>query len=218
MNEEAANAAEQDTAEAAPGADAASGAEHVEETAAPGSEGTSPSATREGSEEDAASSADVAAADARVAELEDAYRRLAADFLNYRRRMEREQAQWSQAARGDLLLSLLDVFDILELAGASAQRPETQVADLKNGLDMVLRRLWETLAQAGVERIGQVGMAFDPNTCEALGEEEVPGATPGTVTAVVRTGYRMGERLLRPAWVKVAAHTDAAPTPPSPQA
>jgi len=217
VNEDAANAVEQEPAAAGAATEDAPGNRPEEATSSGPGEGSGAEAG-EGTGPLSEATAAVAPAEVRVAELEEAYRRLAADFLNYRRRMEREQAQWSQAARGELLLSLLDVFDILELAGASAERPETQVADLKSGLEMVLRRLWETLAQVGVERIGQVGMAFDPNTCEALGEEEVSGAAPGTVTAVVRTGYRMGERLLRPAWVRVAAHADAAARPPATQA
>ena len=140
----------------------------------------------------------------RMAELEDAYRRLAADFLNYRRRMERDQANWAKAARGDLMKGFLEVFDTLELARASAEREETGLADLRNGLDMVLRRLKDTLAAQGIESVGAVGAPYDPTTCEAIGEDDMPDAEPGTVTRVLRAGYRMGDRLLRPALVRVA--------------
>lgn len=162
----------------------------------------------EGGPEDVA--AVVTSAEERLVELDDAYKRLVADFANYRRRMDREQARWGEAARGDLVRGFLNVFDTLELARASAERAETRVTDLRSGLDMVLRQLYETLASQGVQTVAEVGTPYDPSTCEAIGEDDVPDVVPGTITTVLRAGYKMGERLLRPALVRVAAMGGAA--------
>jgi molecular chaperone GrpE len=150
--------------------------------------------------------ADLARAQADLAALEEAHRRLAADFANYRRRVERDRAGWEEAAQGELLLRLLPVFDNLrrarEAAGAAAGEQATALAA---GLDMVARSLDEALAAVGVTESVRVGDPFDPATCEALGEEVRDDLAPGSVSAVLLPGYRMGGRVLRPALVRVAA-------------
>jgi molecular chaperone GrpE len=140
-------------------------------------------------------------------DLEEAHRRLAADFANYRRRVERDRAQWEEAARGDVLIRLLPVFDNLRRArgAASAESGGGANGALVAGLDMVLRGLDETLGALGVRETVHVGDPFDPVTCEALGEDETLAVPPGRVSQVLQAGYQLGERVLRPALVRVAA-------------
>lgn len=159
-----------------------------------------------GEAEEGTAEADLARAQADLAALEEAHRRLAADFANYRRRVERDRAGWEEAAQGELLLRLLPVFDNLrrarEAAGAAAGEAGTALAA---GLDMVVRSLDEALASVGVTESVRVGDPFDPATCEALGEEVRDDFAPGSVSAVLLPGYRLGGRVLRPALVRVAA-------------
>lgn len=150
----------------------------------------------------------LAAVQAEIEALTDSHRRLAADFANYRRRIERDRADWEEGARGDLLLRLLPVFDNLRRARAAMDGVDgaaPAVGALVAGLDMVLRGLDEALAAVGVRESVAVGDAFDPTTCEAIGEEADAGVPPGHVSSVLQPGYRLGERVLRAALVRVAA-------------
>lgn len=153
---------------------------------------------------------------ARLVQAEDVQRRLAADFANYRRRVDRDRSEWEETARGDLLLRLLPVFDNLrrarQAAGQSATAPSSEGADvLLTGLDMVIRGLDEALAAVGLQESVAVGDAFDPVLCEAIGQEEREDIEPGHVSEVLQSGYRLGERVLRPALVRVAAAVATVP-------
>lgn len=171
---------------------------------------------RQAETESAPAEATVAVLDevlARLAQSEEAQTRLAADFANYRRRVERDRAEWEDAARGDLLVRLLPVFDNLRRARqAASQAPggEEGASAVLTGLDMVIRGMDETLAALGVEESVHVGDAFDPSLGEAIGEEEREDIAPGQVSSVLQAGYRLAGRVLRPALVRVAAMaTDA---------
>ena len=148
---------------------------------------------------------------AEIEALVDSHRRLAADFANYRRRVERDRAEWEAAARGDLLLRLLPAFDNLRRARAAVDGTADggDLGALRSGLDMVLRGLDETLQAIGLEDSVRVGDLFDPKLGEALGEEATEAVMPGHVSDVLQPGYRLGERVLRPALVRVAT----APSP-----
>lgn len=144
----------------------------------------------------------------RLARSEEAHTRLAADFANYRRRVERDRAEWEDAARSGLLVRLLPVFDNLRRARqAAGQAPggEDGARALLTGLDMVVRGMDETLGALGVEETVHVGDAFDPALGEAIGEEGREDIEPGHVSDVLQAGYRLGGRVLRPALVRVAA-------------
>ncbi|HET8523510.1 MAG TPA: nucleotide exchange factor GrpE [Thermomicrobiales bacterium] len=135
-------------------------------------------------------------------ELLELLRRERADFLNYKRRVARERDEERQRVRGDLLTELLPLLDDLDRAVTHV--PE-ELADQPwpRGVLMVDRRLHDLLTRMGVEQIGAHGEAFDPSQHEALYyEETVDGAEP-RITTVIRPGYRMGDRLLRPAQVGV---------------
>jgi molecular chaperone GrpE len=133
----------------------------------------------------------------------DLAQRTQADFVNYKRRAERERADEAQAARGELLAQLLPTLDDLERALGHV--PD----DLQNnawaeGMPLVARQLRLALARAGVERIGVEGDAFDPRQHEAVAYQPHPGYSEGQVAHVARPGYRFGDRIIRPAQVIVA--------------
>jgi molecular chaperone GrpE len=154
---------------------------------------------------------------ARLAQAEDAQRRLAADFANYRRRVDRDRSEWEATARGDLLLRLLPVFDNLrrarQAAGQSTADTNDAAGALLTGLDMVIRGLDEALMAVGLTESVAVGDAFDPVLCEAIGQEERDDIEPGHVSEVLQSGYRLGERVLRPALVRVATAAAGAAVP-----
>lgn len=127
--------------------------------------------------------------------------RVAAEFENYRKRATREQADFATRATERLVKELLPVLDDLERAlGAAAAHEE---AKLEEGVQLVQRALAEALKREGLVEIAADG-PFDPHVHEALLSQPAEGAEPGTVLAVLQKGYRLGDRVLRPARVIVA--------------
>ncbi len=127
--------------------------------------------------------------------------RLAADFDNYRKRVARDQAQLVARAHEGLVRELLPVLDDLERAlGAAEAHDEATVVE---GVRLVQRALADQLAREGLEEIAADG-AFDPHIHEALLSQPGEGAEPGTVLQVVQKGYRLGDRVLRPARVVIS--------------
>ena len=133
----------------------------------------------------------------------DLAQRTQADFVNYKRRVERERADEAQAARADLLAHLLPALDDLERAVGHVP-DELHGNPWAEGLPLVARQLRLALARAGVERIGAEGDAFDPREHEAVAYQPHAGFSEGQVAHVARPGYRLGERIIRPAQVVVA--------------
>jgi molecular chaperone GrpE len=167
-----------------------------------GTDSTAP----EGSAEATAPIADLdplTAAQAEVQRIRDQLLRTAADFDNFRKRSRREIQDAERRAREDFLRNLLPVFDNLHRASQHAETT-TDVKSLIDGLGMVLRIFDDTLSKLGVERVPAVGQPFDPALHEAVQQLETPDHPPGTVAAEVQAGYRMGDRLVRPAMVVVA--------------
>jgi molecular chaperone GrpE len=156
------------------------------------------------------------AAQAEVERWKDKCLRTAADFDNYRKRARREVDDAVRRAREDLLRDLLPVFDNLERA-VSHGESATDVQALVEGLRMVMRVFGDTLSKLGVSRVQSVGEPFDPALHEAIQQLESNDYPPGSVAAEVLAGYRMGERLIRPASVVVAKPSGApgADTEPS---
>ena len=131
--------------------------------------------------------------------------RLAADFDNYRKRVLRDQEQLVARAHEGLVKELLPVLDDLERAlGAAEVHDEATVVE---GVRLVQRALADQLAREGLEEILAEG-AFDPHVHEALLSQPAEGVEPGTVLQVVQKGYRLGDRVLRPARVVVAAERE----------
>jgi len=133
----------------------------------------------------------------------DLLRRMQADFVNYRRRMSQEQAEARVAAQSALLNQLLPVLDDLGRA-LGATPPDLMKHPWVQGLFLVARRLTTLLDQLGVQQIGALGEQFDPRKHEAITLEERADTPEGTILQVVRSGYALGERVIRPAQVIVA--------------
>jgi molecular chaperone GrpE len=133
----------------------------------------------------------------------DTLRRVQADFENYRKRMLREQTMLVERANEALVEQLLPVLDSLELALANidASRSE-ELAKVRKGVELVHTELLGVLEKAGLSRIEAEGKPFDPNEHEAVMQDEGEGEP--VVSDIVRTGYRLKGRVLRPAMVKVA--------------
>jgi molecular chaperone GrpE len=131
----------------------------------------------------------------------DALQRLKAEFENYRKRSERERSEFSKRATEGLVKSLLPVVDDLERALVAAT--EHQGEELEDGVRLVHRALADTLAREGLVEVETEG-AFDPHTQEALLSQ--PSDQPeGDVIQVLQKGYKLGDRVLRPARVVVSA-------------
>lgn len=136
-----------------------------------------------------------------VAELQDRLLRKQAEIINYRRRVERDRADYFEASRAEVIKDLLPLVDDLE----RAVKAEAEDADsLREGVALILRSFEEVLGKMEVERIDPRGEAFDPTEHEALGQKETEEVPDGHVVEVHQPGYRMKDRLLRPAMVVVA--------------
>jgi molecular chaperone GrpE len=134
-------------------------------------------------------------------EHDESYLRLAADFDNYRKRVAREQAALTQRANERLLNELLPVLDDLERALEAAASHEE--AKLEEGVKLVHRSFLALLERHGLSEIETNG-AFDPHVHEALLAQPADDAEEGSVLQVLQKGYRLGDRVLRPARVIVA--------------
>lgn len=132
---------------------------------------------------------------------DDSYLRLAADFDNYRKRVAREHADLTRRANERLLNDLLPVLDDLERALEAAASHEE--AKLEEGVALVHRSLVDLVARNGLTEIETEG-AFDPHVHEALLTQPGDSAEEGSVLQVLQKGYRLGDKVLRPARVIVA--------------
>lgn len=133
----------------------------------------------------------------------DLAQRTQADFQNYKRRVEHEREKLIKDANADLLRQLLPVLDDLELALGQMPR---ELADQSwpRGVQLIGQKLQALLGQQGLQRIGVDGEEFDPYVHEAVAYEQHPRYAEGQVASVYRPGYRLHERVLRPAQVVVA--------------
>jgi molecular chaperone GrpE len=135
-----------------------------------------------------------------IADLRDRSMRTLADFDNFRKRSERERQELRRYALAEPMRELLAVADNLDLALSA----EGSADDLKRGVEMIQRQMRELLRRFGVTEITAVSQPFDPTLHEAVSREESAEVTAPTVVAELRRGYRIHDRLLRPAMVKVA--------------
>jgi len=140
----------------------------------------------------------------------DLAQRAQADFLNYKRRTAQDLEQKIRDANGGLLTQLLPVLDDLQRALANlpadlAQHPWPQ------GVGMIGQKLGHILTNQGLEQIGTEGERFDPHVHEAVAYEEHPVYDEGQVASVYRIGYRLNDRVLRPAQVVVARGSSRPP-------
>ena len=137
-----------------------------------------------------------------IEELQQRLQRLQADFDNFRRRPQKEREELGAFVAGDVVLRFLPVIDNMTRA-LDAQK--TQDAEsLRQGLEMIYRQLLQWLEELGVEPVAaQVGTDFDPACHEAVMMVENPELADNSVEMVFETGYRLKERVLRPAKVRV---------------
>jgi molecular chaperone GrpE len=128
-----------------------------------------------------------------------------AEFENYRRRADRERNETYARARAEVVLELLPVIDNFERALASLEHAKNDAASLRQGIELIHRQLQDALAKFGLEPVESVGQTFDPHVHEAVSAEPSEEHEENTVIAEFQRGYRLGEKLLRPAKVKVAS-------------
>ena len=147
--------------------------------------------------------ADLARTRAEAESYLDDLRRLQADFDNYRKRTLREQTARAASASQALVARLLPVLDNFELAVSAAEQSREFDRMLK-GVEMVFGELREVLEGEGLVRIEAEGKPFDPERHEAVVAVEQEDTAPGTVVDIVRNGYELRGKVLRPAMVKVA--------------
>jgi molecular chaperone GrpE len=160
--------------------------------------------------EDVASSApvdeaDLAQARAEAAERLDDLRRLQAEYVNYRRRVERDRDAVREAAKVEVLSGMLSILDDIGRA--------RDHGDLTGAFRAVAEALEGAVAKAGLEQYGEVGDEFDPTVHEALMHGYADDITVPTCTQILQPGYRVGDRIVRPARVAVADPTEALAQP-----
>ena len=141
---------------------------------------------------------------AQVAELKDRALRQAAELENYKKRTEREKAEFFKRANEGLVKELLPVMDNLERGLAAAKENPQSDQTLLQGVEMVHTELLKTLSRHGLEPVEAMGQLFDPELHEAMMQQEDPEQEENTVLAEAQKGYTFEGRLLRPAMVVVS--------------
>jgi molecular chaperone GrpE len=133
-------------------------------------------------------------------DYKDRYIRAIADFENFRKRTERDRADFSRYATAAVLKDMLPVLDNFDRALDHAEEGD----EFHKGVLLIYKQLFDLLQRHGLRVIEDVGVQFDPNIHEGVVREEDPSVPNHTVTAVLQKGYFLHDRLLRPALVKVA--------------
>ena len=148
--------------------------------------------------------AEIARLQGQAAEYLDGWQRARAEFANYKKRIEREQEESRARVVADLLQDFTTILDDLERA--LKERPtEGDAGAWASGIDMIHRKLMAVLEAEGVKAIVPApGEAFDPNVHEAVSHEASEAQSEGQIIDIIHQGYRIGERVIRPALVRVA--------------
>ena len=152
--------------------------------------------------DEAADAVDVEALKTERDALQDRLLRTAAEFDNYRKRIDRERRDQSESAAASLLAEVLPVVDNLERALQAPAGPEA--AGVRAGVELIHRQLMDLLRKRGVTPVDAVGTQFDPQVHQAVAYEDAPDRRDGEVIEQFTRGYRLGDKLVRPAMVKVA--------------
>ncbi len=140
-------------------------------------------------------------AEAQVAEHREGWQRAQAEFINYKNRVQRDQEMMKVLMKGDIIKKFLPVLD--DLDRALQNRPSDSGAWV-GGIELIQKKLQSILESEGIKRIEADGQLFDPNFHEAISHETAEGVESGHVIAVVQNGYMLGDRVIRPAMVRVA--------------
>lgn len=140
---------------------------------------------------------------AQVSEYLDGWQRSRAEFANYKKRVDREQAQYQQVVAGTIIKRFLEIID--DLDRALKNRPQSdEGASWAAGIELIYRKFLSILEAEGVKVMDVEGKIFDPNLHEAISEADVPGYESGQIVEEIHKGYMIGDRVLRPALVRVA--------------
>jgi molecular chaperone GrpE len=139
-------------------------------------------------------------AQAQAAENLDGWQRAQAEFINYKNRVQRDREMDYVAMKGDIMKKVLPILD--DLQRALANRPED--SSWAGGMELIARKFQNILEAEGLKRIEATGQLFDPNFHEAISSEPNEDVESGHVIEVVQNGYTLGERVIRPATVRVA--------------
>ena len=147
--------------------------------------------------------AELAESRTRADEYLDGWQRSRAEFANYKKRIERDQLAVSQNAAGRIIKRYLEILDDLERA--LKNRPqEGEGAAWANGIELIYRKFKSILESEGITPMEAEGQQFDPNLHEAITSEESDEHESGQIIEVLQQGYMLGDRVLRPAMVRVA--------------
>jgi molecular chaperone GrpE len=139
-------------------------------------------------------------AEAKASGYKDSWMRSEAEFQNYRKRIERDHEVTRISMKSEIVKKVLPLLDDLERALQNRPADETWA----NGIELIARKFQTTLESEGVKKIEAEGREFDPNFHEAISNEPSDEVESGHVIAVVQNGYLLGERVIRPALVRVA--------------
>jgi len=146
---------------------------------------------------------DLEKAQAQAKDYFDGWQRERADFANYKRRIERDQQAMTHQITGEIIKKHLAILDDLERA-LKTRPTEGAAATWSNGIELIYRKLQNILEAEGVRRIPAETEEFNPNRHEAISYEASPDHGSGEIIEVVQQGYTLGDRVLRPAMVRVA--------------
>ncbi len=150
-------------------------------------------------------------AKAQAAEYLEGWQRTQAEFANYRKRQEAERQQWVQMSNAALIAKILPVLDDLERAERTLPAGLESLTWIE-GIFLIKRRLEMILEAEGVRPIETEGKTFDPLYHEAVTYEEVEGYEDGQIIGEVQRGYMLGDRVIRPALVRVARAVEKVPS------
>ncbi len=142
--------------------------------------------------------------DKKAEEYLDGWQRARAEFANYKKRILRENVDIRQVARGEVIKLYLDIAD--DLDRALQEKPEIGDGETwAEGIEIIFQKLRARLEVEGIKPMNPIGEEFDPNIHEALMKEESEEFESGQITEVIQEGYWLGDKVLRPALVRVAA-------------
>lgn len=130
--------------------------------------------------------------------------RMSADFENFKKRAARERDETRKSATEGVITRILGVVDNFEMAIQATNQPNISVDTLKAGVTMIHNQLRSVLGEMGLEEVNAAGQQFDPAVHEAVSQQETDSVPDGQVLQQIRKGYRLRDRLLRPASVVVA--------------
>jgi molecular chaperone GrpE len=142
----------------------------------------------------------LAEAESKTSEYKESWLRSQAEFQNYRKRIERDSEMTYISLKGDIVKKILPVLDDLERALQNRAADDAWAS----GIELIVRKFQNILESEGVKKIEALDAEFDPNFHEAISHEPADGAKSGHVIGVVQNGYMLGDRVIRPALVRVA--------------